>query len=241
LEKKENINSELILKNVIKTPIFSFTPFTLLDYPDKTACIIWFAGCNMRCLYCYNPEIVTGEGKLTYSNILSFLTKRVGLLDGVVLSGGECTSAKGLIEFARSIRKIGMKIKLDTNGSNPHVVEQLINEDLIDYVALDFKASKAKYMQITGSKLYGRFEKTLGLLMCKQLNFEIRTTIHESLLSLDDINDMIHYLSEKGYKGKLYLQQFRNNTPTIGNLGYSKNSIQQSDFNTSSIEVLMRN
>lgn len=226
---------------VVETPVYSLTPFTLLDYPDKTACIIWFAGCNMRCSYCYNPEIVHGKGKLRYEHVFNFLKKRVDLIDGIVLSGGECTSAKGLIEFVREVKKMGMKVKLDTNGSNPQVIQQLINEELIDYIALDFKANKNKFHVITGSKLFGRFEKTLDLLLLNHLDFEVRTTIHESLLSLLDIKEMIQFLEVKGYKGKFYLQQFINNTPTIGSMGYSKNSLQTSDFSSSTIDVVLRN
>lgn len=223
------------------TPIYSLTPFTLLDYPDKTACIIWFAGCNMRCSYCYNPEIVTSKGKLSFEEVAVFLRKRINLIDGVVLSGGECTSNKDLPQFARTIKKIGMNIKLDTNGSNPKMIQQLIDEQLIDYIALDFKATNQKFNTITNSKLVNRFEKTLDLLLDSQFKFEVRTTVHENLLSKKDIDEMIAFLIKKGYQGSYFLQQFVNNTPTIGNLGYSRNSLQQSDFSDSKIKVFVRN
>ena len=93
------------MKVDVAKPIYSITPFTLLDYPHKAACIIWFAGCNMRCLYCYNPDIVLGKGKLSFQEALNFLKTRINLLDGVVLSGGECTSHKNIKVLLQEIKK----------------------------------------------------------------------------------------------------------------------------------------
>lgn len=93
-----------------KKIIYNISPFTLLDFPDKTACILWFAGCNMRCAYCYNPDIVLGKGKKTIKEALNFIKTRKGLLDGVVLSGGECTLYKELPEIAREIKKMGFLV-----------------------------------------------------------------------------------------------------------------------------------
>ncbi|MDR0762368.1 MAG: radical SAM protein, partial [Campylobacteraceae bacterium] len=102
-------------KNCLK-PIFDITPFTMLDYPEHLSCIVWFAGCNMRCSYCYNPHIVLGEGNIGIDELLNFLRTRAGRLEGVVLSGGECTLYPELPKLCREIKELGFKIKLDTNG-----------------------------------------------------------------------------------------------------------------------------
>ena len=128
---------------MLSQPIYNITPFTLLDYPDKSACIFWYAGCNMRCLYCYNPEIVLGKGTATFSEAISFLKSRQGLLDAVVFSGGECLIHKNILDQIKTVKELGFLIKIDTNGSNPNVLKQLIKSNLIDYVALDFKGTKA--------------------------------------------------------------------------------------------------
>ena len=136
---------------MLSKPIYNITPFTLLDYPDKSACIFWYAGCNMRCLYCYNPEIVLGKGTTTFSEAISFLKSRQGLLDAVVFSGGECLIHKNILDQIKTVKELGFLIKIDTNGSNPNVLKQLIERNLIDYVALDFKGTKNNFQQITRS------------------------------------------------------------------------------------------
>ena len=164
-------------------PLFTvITPFTLLDYPHKSACILWFAGCNMRCLYCYNPEIVLGKGTLSFEKILSFLHTRKNLLDAVVFSGGECLLHKKIIPLITEVKKMGFLVKVDTNGSSPEVMQNLINKDLIDYIALDFKGPKSKFQAITLSDLYDSFEKTLDLILLAKIPFEVRTTYHSDLL-----------------------------------------------------------
>ena len=104
-------------------PVYGLTPFTMLDYPDRTACIIWFAGCNMRCAYCHNPEIVLGgKGTMQLGEIFMFLEKRKGLLSGVVLSGGEASVYPQIEEVAAKIKQMGFDIKLDTNGTRPEII-----------------------------------------------------------------------------------------------------------------------
>lgn len=214
-----NIDSEnTLMKDAAVRAIYSVSPFTLLDYPDKTACIIWFAGCNMRCPYCYNPEIVSGKGNISYFNALEFIISRRELLDGVVLSGGECTSHKNLEVFASAIKKLGMLVKVDTNGSNPGTIRKLIETKAVDYVALDFKAPVYKYHQVTGAALFNRFEQTFDLLNGSNLAFEVRTTFHSDLLTQEDFRNMALWLKEKKYKGIYYLQRFINDTSTLGNL-----------------------
>jgi pyruvate formate lyase activating enzyme len=198
--------------------IYSLTPFTCLDYPNHLACIVWFSGCNMRCNYCYNPEIVLGKGQFTLENILDFLKTRQNLLEAVVLSGGEPTLHKDIIPWIHEIKKMGFKVKLDTNGSLPSVVDELLSLKLIDYVALDFKSLPQKFYKITQSHFFNSFVKTLDLLLSNSILFEVRSTIHSDFLNENEIAEMIAFLDAKDYKGIYYLQPFRNGVETIGNL-----------------------
>ena len=221
-------------------PLYSITPFTLLDYPDKTACILWFAGCNMRCVYCYNPDIVTGKGKISFDEALAFLDKRKGLLEGVVLSGGECTLHKGLPDFIGEIRKRGYYVKIDTNGSAPKLLQQLIAEKQVDYIALDYKALPRNFKKITVSNLYDKFNQSLQMLIQSKMDFEVQTTLHSDLISKDDMTEMISYLRTTGYSGKYFIQYFVNDTPILGELGTSRKILTAEDFPSSGIQLIFR-
>jgi len=211
-----NINKE---SNLLNTKvIYDLTPFTHLDYQDHLSCIVWFWGCNMRCDYCYNKDIVFAkDGSYSYNDILKFLKTRVGLLDAVVLSGGEATSHK-LVKFCQEIKKLGFLIKLDTNGTNPHSIKNLIDLNLLDFIALDYKAPKDKFLQITHSYKYNEFSKTLNLLLKSKIDFEVRTTLHYDLLNTQDINNIIKDLKDRGYQNNYYLQKFLNTDKNIGNI-----------------------
>jgi len=212
----------------------------MLDYPDKTACIIWFAGCNMRCSYCYNPDIVCGKGKISFSDALSFIDRRKHLLDGVVLSGGECTMYKDLDAFAVAIRQMGLLIKIDTNGLNPALLKSLIQSQLADYIALDFKAPHSKFRAITRTLQFSKFERSLDILLSSDISFEVRTTIHSELLKQEDLQEMALFLEEKKYGGNYYLQYFINNTATIGALPASHGRIDIGRLNCS-VPIIERN
>jgi pyruvate formate lyase activating enzyme len=236
-----NTNNELILqKESVAKPIYSLTPFTLLDYPHKSACILWFAGCNMRCLYCYNPEIVFGKGTITFEKALQFLKSRKQLLDAVVFSGGECLLHKKSVSFIAEVKKMGFLVKIDTNGSQPEVLEELIKKELINYVALDFKAMPTNFEKITQSKLFIPFEKSLLLLLQSGIPFEVRTTVHSELLNTKDIQEMIGYLENAGYTGNYYIQHFVNGVPSIEKLGHSFKALENENLSTEKIKVHFR-
>ncbi len=201
----------------------------MLDFPDRTACILWFAGCNMRCGYCYNPEIVLGKGKLSWELVWEFLISRRRLLDGVVFSGGECTIHSQVIPFVSEVKKMGFEVKIDTNGSRPEVIRQLIDENLLDYVALDFKAMPENYWKITRSDLFASFEKSLEILIPSKVRFEVRTTVHSDQLTARDLQAMETWLRGKGYAGTYYLQHFRGDKQTLGGLGESKKQILKTE------------
>ena len=237
-----NTNNEYNLTKADATkPVYNITPFTLLDYPHKTACILWFAGCNMKCVYCYNPDIVFGKGKISISEVLNFLNRRKSLLDGVVLSGGECTSHKNIRQLLQEIKKLGFLVKIDTNGSNPEKLINLINENLVDYVALDFKSTKEKFNEITKSNLFSEFEKTLNYLVKSKFPFEVRTTVHSELLNLEDLQSMTEKLENCGYRGKYYLQYYLNDVMSIGNISNTKRNYINTESIQTKLEVVIRN
>ena len=162
----------------------------------------------MRCPYCYNADIVHGEGKLSNKELLDFLKTRVGRLDGVVLSGGECTLNPTIVELCEEIKELGFKIKVDTNGLNPDVIKELIEFSLIDFVALDYKAPPKKFQEITKNSSIEKFYTTLDMLIDKNFPFETRTTVHTNLLNEDDINEIIKDLAQRKYSGTYYLQNY---------------------------------
>ncbi len=158
---------------------------TLLDYPGKVACIIFTAGCNFRCGYCHNAEFVLPEkikermnDMIPVEKIFSFLDKRKGKLDGVVVSGGEPTIHPDLIDFIRKIKEKGFLVKLDTNGTNPMAIEKLLAEKLVDYIAMDVKASKEKYDELTGVKNnFASIKHSRDLIKNSDIDYEFRTTV----------------------------------------------------------------
>lgn len=201
-------------------PIYSVTPFTMLDFPGRTACIVWISGCNMRCSYCHNPQIVKGRGRTTAEHTLAFLKKRQGLLDGVVLSGGEATLYEGIADFAMRIKQLGYAIKLDTNGTRPDIVKEMLQQGLLDYVALDYKAPRSKYKEVTATELFTPFDNTLSQLCVQaEVPFEVRTTVHCDLLDVKDVTEIMDDLSAHGYRGVYYVQNYINNdNPVLGRL-----------------------
>ncbi len=191
-----------------KKPIYDITKFTTTDYKDHLSCVVWFHSCNMRCQYCYNPNIVLAkEGNYELKDLYNFLKKRVGLLDAVVLSGGEATG-HDLRKVCKEITNLGFKIKLDTNGSNPLLIKELLDNYLLDFVSLDFKAPKHKFYNITKSNLYDKFLNSLNILNNSTIKFEVRTTLFTGLLNEEDINEMIDVLVENDYQREFYIQNF---------------------------------
>lgn len=204
------------------------------------SCILWFAGCNMRCQYCYNPEIVYGKGSISFEKVISFLLSRKNLLDAVVLSGGECVMHKNIIPLITEIKKLGFLVKIDTNGSSPDVMQKLLFLHLVNYVALDFKGTKSKFKAITKSDLFDPFEKTLDLVLKAKIPFEVRTTYHSDLLTNEDLAAMVNFLESKNYVGNYYVQYFKNNVNTLTKLNHSKNKIDCKKLSTPTIKIILR-
>jgi pyruvate formate lyase activating enzyme len=220
--------------------VYNITKFTTTDYVGHLSCIIWFVSCNFRCLYCYNDNIVyTKEGNYTQNDVLKFLKTRVGLLDSVVLSGGEAT-VHNVIPICKEIKKLGFKIKLDTNATNLKQIKELIHLNLLDYIAIDFKAPKYKFKEITGVDMYNNIIKTIQYLVNIDFNFELRTTINKDLLDENDINSMIETISNLGYKNIYYLQNFLETSSNIGNISKSSN-IDKNKINSRNLRIQYRN
>lgn len=182
---------------------------TVLDFPGQVACIVFTAGCSFRCPFCHNATLVKGEGDVvTEDEVLSFLKKRQGILDGVVITGGEPTIQKDLKEFILKVKALGYKVKLDTNGYHPDALKELLDGNLLDYVAMDVKNSKEKYSCTTGIQNVdiSRIERSIEMLKIGNVPYEFRTTVMEETHDIQDIVEIGKWL--QGAK-KHYIQSFK--------------------------------
>ena len=188
---------------------------TLLDFPGRVACTVFLQGCNFRCPFCHNTDLLPPDGEelMTEDALIAFLEKRIGLLEGVCITGGEPTLYKGLPDLLRRIKALGYVVKLDTNGFQPKVLQELVVEKLIDYVAVDAKNGPVRYAEtvgVPGLKL-DKIEQTLRYLMEDHIPYELRTTVVEPLHDEASILDMGKWLASltPGRKPtKLFLQGF---------------------------------
>lgn len=218
--------------------VFDITPLTMTDYADMLSAVIWFSGCNMRCKYCYNTQVVLEKPKISFKNVVDFLDKRQNKLEAIVFSGGECTINSNFLPLVYAVKQRGFKLKVDTNGSNLKTLKQAIN--LIDFIALDFKAPAYKFKSITHSNLYDNFIKTLEFLLSINFKFEVRTTIHTDILNEKDISYMAEFLYKKGYKNSYYLQGFLQTDLNFGSLKDPKSRFHK-DKISSPLKLEFRN
>ncbi len=190
--------------------ISGFQKMTLLDFPGVVACTLFTSGCNFRCPFCHNASLVTHiDNSIRYSEeeVLEYLEKRKGVLDGVCITGGEPLLQGDIAEFLGKIKEMGYLIKLDTNGSFPEKLVSLVEKGLVDYVAMDIKNSKEKYAETTGKADLdiSAIEKSVSFLMSGKVDYEFRTTVVKELHSEEDIENIALWL--KGAK-KYFLQNF---------------------------------
>jgi pyruvate formate lyase activating enzyme len=194
--------------------IGGFQKTSLLDYPDRISAIVWTSGCPFRCPFCYNKALALGTAELfPQDEILSFLSKRKALLEGVVISGGEPLLHDDIIDFIKKIKNLRLLVKIDTNGAFPERLSELLEQQLVDYVAMDVKAPKKKYPQLTGVDTnLSKIEASIDLLKTKASAYEFKTTFIPGLLTKDDIIEIAQWL--KG-ADTYYLQQFKIKTPLL--------------------------
>ncbi len=185
---------------------------TLVDYPGKVAATVFTFGCNFRCPNCHNPELVLPEliekqPRITEKEVLDFLKSRQGLIEGLCITGGEPTMHSDLGDFIKKVKKLRVQVKLDTNGSFPVILKKLINQYLIDYVAMDVKAPPEKYDIATGVKVsLEDIKKSINLLKEGKVNFEFRTTLVPNILTEDDILKIVEWIKPAS---QYFLQRFR--------------------------------
>lgn len=192
---------------------------TLLDFPGKVACTIFTDGCNFRCPFCHNASLVLDRGEnIGYETdeVLSFLKKRQGIVEGVCISGGEPTLMPGLEDFIREVKSLGFAIKLDTNGTRPETLKHLVHEGLIDYVAMDIKNCREKYALTAGmceSYDISKIEESASFLMSGVVDFEFRTTVVDPLHDTEDFVRIGEWLAGDE---KFFLQKFIDSGDVIG-------------------------
>ena len=187
---------------------------TLLDYPGKVACEIFTQGCNFECPFCQNSSLIpiTNTGEFSEEEIFEYLVLRKKILDGVVITGGEPTVQKDLKGFIKKIKDLGLLVKLDTNGGNPKVLQELIDEELVDYVAMDIKNIFNKYNITAGKKInLDNIKKSIEILKASKIDYEFRTTIIKEMHSLDDIISICKLVGNAKY----YLQNFEDSENVI--------------------------
>ena len=172
---------------------------TLLDFPGKVACTLFLQGCNFRCPFCHNSELLPRQGQplMDTEGFLSFLEKRKGLLDGVCVSGGEPTLCPELENLLRSIKDLGFAVKLDTNGSRPDVLKKLVAQGLVDYVAMDVKNSPRRYPLTLGFERYdlAPVEESLRFLLSGSVAYELRTTVVSQFHDAASLEEMGAWLA----------------------------------------------
>ncbi len=177
-----------------------FQKLTLLDFPGHVACTLFTAGCNFRCPFCHNASLVTHIGDSEYFEeeyIIDYLQKRKGILDGVCITGGEPLLHNEIENFINKVKALGYLVKLDTNGYSPDRLMKLVNDGLIDYVAMDIKNSKEKYPLSSGiaDLDVSRIEKSVTFLLENRVNYEFRTTVVKELHTLNDIESIAKWIS----------------------------------------------
>lgn len=202
---------------------------TLLDYPGNIAAIIFTKGCNFSCAYCQNSSLIVNDGEelIDEYEVLKYLEKRRKILDAVVISGGEPTIQKDLKEFIIKIKNMGFKVKLDTNGYNPNLLEELIKDNLLDYVAMDIKADLNNYEKIACKKInINNILRSINILKESNIAYEFRTTVIKGIHDVSAIENILNIIGEGS---KYYIQNFEESADVLDKSlsGFSKEELQE--------------
>lgn len=210
--------------------ISGFDKLTLTNYPGLVACTIFTNGCNFKCPYCQNGTLALGIDKyrINEEEILDYLKLRKKVIDGICISGGEPTLQKDLIPFIKKIKELDIMVKLDTNGSQPNVIKELLNNHLIDYIAMDIKMPFENYDKIAGVKVNtDNLKESIKLIKDSKIKHEFRTTIIKDVHHFEDIEKIISYIGSSPY----YLQNFQDSENVIqkGFIGFSNDELLELD------------
>ncbi len=206
-----------------------YQKLTLLDYPGKVACTVFTGGCNFKCPFCHNASLVLtpNEYKSAEEDIFLYLSSRKGIIDGVCITGGEPLLQPDIEDFIVKIKELGFLVKLDTNGSNPKKLKSLIDKQLLDYVAMDIKSSKAGYSKLIGINFdISLIEESINILMQSGIPYEFRTTAVKHLHTKEDFKEIGLWLK---VANKYFIQQFVDSGNLIkdGLCGFNKNEMQE--------------
>lgn len=187
---------------------------SFIDYPDKICTVLFTGGCNFRCHYCHNSDLVYNIGEvITEDFVFDYLDRRKKMLDAVCISGGEPTLHDGLYDFIKKVKSTGYLVKLDTNGTNPDILKKLIEDELVDYVAMDIKAPIEKYSKVTNANIdIEKIIESINIIKSSDIDYEFRTTVCIELLTQEDILKIAEYL--KGSK-RYYLQNFKDRSTVL--------------------------
>lgn len=210
--------------------VCGFEKFSMVDFDERIACTVFTGGCNFRCPFCHNGALVVGNVKaqeIDIQGVFDYLKKRKGLVDAVCVTGGEPTMHKDLPDFLREVRALGYATKLDTNGTNPQMLDYVIAKGLVDYVAMDIKNSVSKYPQTIGTDGVNIADilKSVEILKTSGIDYEFRTTIIDEFHTADDMREIAEWIS--GAK-RYYMQKYKDNEGCISH-GYSEVSRQKAD------------
>lgn len=189
--------------------ISGFDKLTLLNYPDKVACTIFTSGCNLRCPFCHNSGLVTNNyNEISFDSIYEYLKKRIGILNGVCITGGEPLIHADIKDYIKKIKDLGYLVKIDTNGCNPKLLKELIDLKLVDYIAMDIKNIYSKYDITSGVKVnIDNIKKSISIIENSGIDYEFRTTIVKEFHSTQDIKEILSYISSNS---NYYIQNFKN-------------------------------
>jgi len=210
---------------------------SLVDYPHEPAFVIFLGGCNFKCPFCHNKGIVNNEfSKVEINDVLEMISIRKNFIKAIVVTGGEPTiHGDKLIDLIKKLKKFNLKIKLDTNGSNPSLLETIINEKLVDYIAMDIKNTFEKYNNTVGTNVnIDNIKKSIQLIQNSGLEYEFRTTVNKDMHTKDDIIAISNYVNNKK---RYFLQPYKYSDNQIKLIHYNEYSTQELQNIKDEVEV----
>lgn len=219
------------MKELLYDGIIGWQKTSFIDFPRTVSTVLFFSGCNLRCPYCHNKDIVYNKlPQINAAEISSYLEKRKKLIDGIVITGGEPTLHNNLRPLILHLKDMGYQIKVDTNGLQPEVISSILDD--INYLAIDVKTSPSSYKNKLKSKYddcIDRLQKTIKLVNLSNIDFEIRITLAKSIISLDDIITIGKLI--ENIRGKVYLQQLNKHSETL-DMDFSKEPFTEKEINS---------